>query len=369
MTFAASWTEARRLQSIELSLIRQVMQSAPPNAINLALGELGFSMPNALKEQAIRLLNEGNPAYTPNAGLPELRFAVAETHKALPEEVLITNGAEEAVFIALLSILNPGDVIAIPDPDYTAYPAIARILDAQVRRLPFGENFTTIDWENWERLLAGCKVIILSAPSNPSGFCFSDETPTRFAELVHRHSTLVIVDEIYSRLWFDETPLSLETYIPNLIRIGGLSKSHLLSGWRLGWIIAPQRLCLSFTKARQYISTCSNWLSQKLATYALSDEGLQLAESVRMQLKANRDWLRRRFSEALPARINALHFPPATPYILMKTPEPLPYCQQAAQNGVVLVPGQAFGQQSQGWVRLNFGVEIKILNRAIELLT
>ncbi len=368
MTFATSWTEAKRLQTIELSLIRQVMQNAPPQAINLALGELGFPMPEALKEQAIRLLREGNPAYTPNAGLPELRSAVATTHQVNPEEVMITNGAEEAVFIALMSIVNPGDIVAIPDPDYPAYPAIASILDARVVRLPFESDFTTIDWDKWERLLTGCKAIILSSPSNPSGFCFNADSAIRFVQLVQRHSVLVIVDEIYARLWFDHAPLKLSSYLSGLIRIGGLSKSHLLSGWRLGWIIAPQQMISSFTKAKQYISTCSHWLSQKLAVYALGEAGQKLAEETRLNLKINRDWLMEQFGKSLPANITAVHFPEATPYIMMQTSNPLSYCRLAAEKGVIMVPGQAFGQQSSAWVRMNIGVELELLKNATELL-
>jgi len=368
MISEASWTEAKRLHSLELSLIRKVMESAPSDAINLALGELGFPMPERLKEQAIKLLLEGNPAYTPNAGLNQLRDLLGVVYKVKPEQVIVCNGAEEAVFITLLANLNSGDKVAIPDPDYPAYPAIASILEAQVVRLPFEADFKTIDWDMWDRLLNGVKAVILSTPSNPSGFSFEDGSAQRFAELCSKHRLIVIVDEIYERLWFDSVPVSVADYLEGTIRISGLSKSHLMSGWRLGWIIAPPEMTSSLIKAKQYISTCSHWLSQKLAQFALSEEGMMIAEFTRMQLSSNRDWLRSKFKDRLPPRISYVHYPEATPYILMQTEDPFSYCRSMAEHGVVLVPGQAFGKVSEGFVRLNFGVQMDMLQQAIEIV-
>jgi aspartate/methionine/tyrosine aminotransferase len=345
------------------------MESAPSNAINLALGELSFPMPERLKEQAIKLLMDGNPAYTPNAGLNELRDLMGEICQVKPEQVIVCNGAEEAVFITLLACLNSGDMIAIPDPDYPAYPAIASILEAKVIRLPFNTDFKSIDWDRWDKLLSGAKAIILSAPSNPSGFCFDNESALRFSELCNRHKILVCVDEIYDKLWFESIPVSIADHLEGVVRIGGLSKSHLMSGWRLGWIIAPEIMASSLTKAKQYISTCSHWLSQKLALFALSDEGMEIAELTRMQLRANRDWLKSRFTDKLPSGISQIHFPEATPYILMQTKDPLSYCRSMAEHGVVLVPGQAFGRVSDSFVRLNFGVRLDLLQQAIEILS
>jgi len=368
-TSAAFWTEATRLQSLQLSLIRQVMNTAPQNALNLALGELSYPMPEILKEQAVRLLREGNPAYTPNAGLPELRELVGVHHHATGEQVIICNGAEEGVFIALMTILNPGDAIAIPDPDYPAYPAIATILESRIVRLPFEPDLQAIDWDSWEQLLSnGIKAVVLSAPSNPSGFCFTADTARRFAELCNHKGILVIVDEIYAQLRFESPPVSLDKYTDNLIRIGGLSKSHLLSGWRLGWIVAPPNMIPAMTKTRQYISTCSHWLSQKLAMFALSKEGMRVAENVRQQLLSNRNLVRSYLQNSLPSGVLAYHLPQASPYLMLKVQDGMAFSSQAAQKGVITVPGKAFGEVCTDWVRLNYGVEKATLQSAWERL-
>ncbi|MDZ4183074.1 MAG: pyridoxal phosphate-dependent aminotransferase, partial [Candidatus Cloacimonadaceae bacterium] len=197
-----SLTEALRLGSIELSLIRQIMNLAPPDAINLALGELGFPMPEFLREQAIKLLRDANPVYTPNAGLSETRTAIAEHYYpgASIDRICVTNGAEEAIFITLFALINPGDKVAIPDPDYTAYPAICQMLEAKNVRLPFREDFHSIDWDVWEQILSGgVKALILSNPSNPSGFTLDEASAQKLAEICDRHQVAIIVDEIYSK--------------------------------------------------------------------------------------------------------------------------------------------------------------------------
>jgi len=124
----------------------------------------------------------------------------------------------------------------------------------------------------------------------------------------------------------------------------------------------------TLTKAKQYISTCSHWLSQKLAIYALSPEGLRIAEGVRLELKANRDWVQKQLQKGLPNGISEVYYPPASPYLLFKTSDPPAFCSSAATKGVIMVPGQAFGKVSSGWVRVNIGVDQILLQRAFQHL-
>jgi len=345
------------------------MNLAPPGAINLALGELSFPMPQALKDKATELLNNGNPAYTPNAGIPELRQAIADRYEAKPEEILVTNGVEEAVFIAVMSLLNPGDKLAIPDPDYPAYHAVGSIFQNQIVRLPFVNNFKTIAWDLWEAAFKqGIKAILLSAPSNPSGFCLDEPDASRFAELCNRYHVIVIVDEIYAQLYFDKPSVSLQGKVERLVRIGGLSKSHALSGWRLGWLIAPESITPSFVKARQYISTCSHWLSQCLAIYALTDDGMALSAGILAQLSSNRNHVLQRFNASLPKGIQMVHAPSATPYLLLKVEDDLQFANQLAGEGVITVPGSAFGTSTTGWIRINYGIPPQQLSSALDII-
>ena len=348
------------------------MEAAPAGAINLALGELSYPMPQSLKNYAIEILRDGNPRYTSNAGLIELREIIANNHGCKAEQVCVCNGAEEAIFITLMSLINPGDTIAIPDPDYTAYPALGTILESQIKRLQFVDGFSKIDWEQWEATFkTGVKAVLLSAPSNPSGFCFAEQDATKFGDLCNHYGIIVIVDEIYTKLYFDQAPLSLQGYVQNLVRIGGLSKSHCLSGWRIGWVIAPQEIAPAMVKAKQYVSTCSNWLSQQLAIFALSPTGMAEAEAIRVRLMQSNHYLKQELQAKLPSLFNALHIPQATPYIMLKTvnPDDLEVSTQLANAGLITVPGSAFGEASKGWLRLNIGVELPLLERSMAILT
>ncbi len=360
-------SEARRLRGIELSLIRQIMQAAPPHAINLALGELGFPLPNALRSKALKLLETETPVYTPNAGIPQLREAIAKLHPGCElTSVCVCNGVEEALFVSMLALLDPGDIVAIPDPDYPAYSAIAKILDCNIIRLPFESDISSVDWELWTRLLtANVKALVFSHPSNPAGHIFSEEEVDRLAGLCTERGITLIVDGIYESLTFEGAVPTFYGRAPGLFVLGGLSKSHCMSGWRLGWSVTPPELAAAVVKARQYVSTCSHWLSQQLAVYALSEEGSAAYDEVLEQLVACRELvltMLKRWREDVLA-------PAAGPYLMLRTrDDDLQICKDLAAKGVICVPGQAFGDRARGWIRINIAVPSNQLEPALELV-
>lgn len=360
-------TESQRLLDLELSLIRQLVDSAPCDSVNLALGELSFPLPDLLRQQALLLLEHGTPVYTANAGIAELRRAVADYYPdRSPEAVCICNGAEEALFVTLLALLNPGDLVAIPDPDYPAYTAICRMLEARVVRLPYTEDLTNVDWDLWERTFSRRpKFMIFSHPSNPSGKVFSAQDRARLLDLCASYEVIPIVDEIYRELWFEAPIAPFQGHPERLISVGGLSKSHCMSGWRLGWVAVPESVIEAVIIARQYVSTCSNWLSQHLASFALSPKGLQATEDVRSQLRDRRSLAQ----EVLSQFSGRLHLPAATPYLMLDCgSDALPISLQLAQAGVITVPGAAFGEVARAWMRLNYAVNRDQLARALEII-
>lgn len=366
-TCVPSLTEARRLRGIELSLIRRIMQAAPPGAINLALGELGFPLPSSLRSKALELLQTETPVYTPNAGIPELREAVAKLHPGCASSsVCVCNGVEEALFVSMLALLDPGDSVAIPDPDYPAYSAIAKMLDCSVIRLPFESDLSSVDWKLWDRLLTTeVKALVFSHPSNPAGHFFTEAEADRLAGLCSERGITLIVDGIYDRLVFAGKVPEFSGRLSNLFLLGGLSKSHCLSGWRIGWIVAPPELAEAVVKTRQYVSTCSNWLSQHLAVYALAEEGLAASQDVLEQLKSCRELALNRLK---PWRKEVLA-PAAGPYLMLRTRgDDLQICEDLAAQGVICVPGRAFGERARGWIRLNIAVAPNKLESALELV-
>ena len=359
MNSATSWINASRLEGIQISRLRQMMAAAPRDAINLALGELAFDFPLCLRDKAKRLMDSGNPAYTPNAGILELRAAVA-SYLGLEgaSNILICNGAEEALYIALQGIANPGDTVAIPDPDYPAYPTLARLAGAKVTRIPFTPNLKCIDWERWEISLSGAKALLLSHPSNPTGFCFSPDDFHHLSELLNRLGIILIIDEIYTEL-FLEQPIALDySKVERVIRIGGLSKSHLMSGWRVGWLAADETAVTQFTKLKQYISTCAAWPSQVLALYAINQP--EIVAGVREQLRDNLSLCREQLSRF------ELKLPTAGPYLMLKCGDGDSYAEALLKQGVICVPGSAFGELTEEYIRINFGVRTDVLCAALK---
>lgn len=363
-------TEADRISGIELSQIRQIMQSAAPGAINMALGELGFDLPLILRDHAKELLNTNTPVYTPNAGLPELRQQIAAYYGASvsPDQVCVTNGAEEAIYTVLTAILNPGDVVAIPDPDYSAYPTIVQMMGANTIRLPYLPDLTAPDRDKWEEILTPhVKAIVLSNPKNPTGAFFTKEEIDWLLDLCTTHGIVLIVDEIYRELYFLDRPLSFCGRYDQLFIISGLSKSHCMSGWRIGWIISPPTFTNSIIKTRQYISTCSNWLSQKLAIFALTELGMTAVGSIRAQLMDCRTICQSSLSPHYES--SRLYFPDASPYVMLSTKtHSLQTAKYLAQNGLICVPGSAFGSVCDDWLRLNIAIPTAELYRALTII-
>nr|MDK2850670.1 aspartate aminotransferase [Candidatus Cloacimonadota bacterium] len=357
----ANWAESDRLRTVELSLLRRMINKAPKGSINLALGELGFPFPRLLANYASSILQDANPCYTANAGMIELREKIAEKYyRAQSDTICICNGAEESLYIALQVLINSGDIVAIPDPDYPAYTSLTKLAGAKIIRPPFLKGFTEIDLDLWDKMLEGTKILLLSNPSNPSGFCFDQAQFESLAKILNRRGIILIVDEIYSDLYI-HMPYRLEyKLVDRIIVINGLSKSHLMSGWRIGWLYADKEFISAATKLKQYISTCSSWLSQKLAYFAVDQQ--QIPDEIRQNLNINQ-----RLVQSILQDYN-LHIPTNGPYIMFQVHDSLSAAEEYLQKGVITAPGISFGARTKDWIRINIGLQDSILQSALKRL-
>ena len=364
---------AARLRGIEQSAIRQIFDRAPAGSINLGLGEPDFPTPEVIRRAAVRVILEERNGYTRHAGLPELRERVASAYPGLTatDSVIITAGSQEALYLALTTLVDEGDEVLLPDPGFVAYPAIVRMAGGHpvFYRLPAAEDFGFDADEFRRRVSPRTKAVVCISPSNPTGRVLSPSDLAAIAEALRGTDAYVISDEIYRDLYFTESqPPSLTAYYPRTLVAGGLSKSMSMTGWRLGWLCGDPTVVRSALVLHGYVTTCASTISQKAALAAWTEE----AEGVRVE---QRRILGRRRSRllALLQEAGLRVVPPDGGFYAMVDVRAygrsMAVAERLLRNGLITVPGAAFGAGGEGFLRLSFCAEESTLAEGIRRMT
>ncbi len=355
---------ARRLDGIETSIIRQINALATPLTVNLGIGEPNIEPDETLREMARRATG-ASWHYSPNAGHLSLRRKLAQGNDYDPKsEICVTAGTEEALYAVYQAFIDPGDEVLIPNPGFSIYATIAQICGAKI---------VTYDLEppDWKldpsklRVTKKTKMIVVNSPSNPLGSVIDDAT----LDAIAAHRDVVIVsDEVYSELWYDAPPPSMLGRSPNAIVVNGMSKSHSMTGLRLGWVLAREELMVPIIKAHQYIATCASVFSQALAEMILdhAEWNAGWLESVRAQLHRQRDAALHSIEHELGPKIPP---PPGAFYAFVPSPEcdTLRFAKNLAADAAVLViPGIAFGSLGEGFLRISFAAPLDQIGSGIE---
>jgi aspartate/methionine/tyrosine aminotransferase len=372
-----SFTPAARLAGIEKSVIRQIYDRAPAGSINLGLGEPDFPTPACIREAVIRFINQEKISYTPNAGLIELRRAIAAQYgdAAHYERVCVTNGSEEALFISLMALINPGDEVLLPDPGYLAYPTIVRMAGGApvFYRLPAQNNFAfdAADFQN--KVSKRTRAVLVTSPSNPTGRVLSRRDLETIAASLRGTETIVISDEIYRELYFDDRPASIADYYPRTIVLSGLSKSHAMTGWRLGWAFAETEIICHLIVMHQYATTCASTISQRAALAAFTEEGRAAGEKLRTELLARRNFLIEMIDHELLEALAPTFGPPRVVpdgafYVLLNISRfgtSFEVAERLLDNKVITIPGSAFGEEAEGFLRLSFATDYETIREGV----
>lgn len=374
----------KQVYQIAVSLIRQFDEkvSGIEDILKLTLGEPDFNTPDHVKKAGKDAIEQNYSHYTGMSGLADVREAAALFLKQkyqlsydYTSEVLVTIGATEAISASLLAILNPGDKVLLPAPIYPGYEPVITLADAQ----PIYMDTTADDFVLTPTVLEkylrehgdAVKAVILNYPSNPTGVTYSKEQVKALATVLKKYPVFVISDEIYSELSYDEEHVSIAEFLrEQTILINGLSKSHAMTGWRVGFIFAPQELTREIIKVHQYLVTAASTISQKAAVHALIegiDDGLIMKEEYRVR----RDFLYEKMTE--------LGFKVAKPagafYLFAKIPEhmeqdSMKFCVDLAQKAkLAVIPGIAFGKEAEGYIRLSYAASMEQLEEAMKRLT
>lgn len=374
----------KQLDKIQVSLIRQFDQaiSEIPGVLRLTLGEPDFTTPDHVKEAAKRAIDQDQSYYTGMSGLLTLRQAASDFVKEKyrldynPEnEILVTIGATEALSATLTAILEEGDKVLLPAPAYPGYEPIVNLVGAEIVEIDTTENGFVLTPEMLEKAILEqgdkLKAVILNYPANPTGITYSREQLEALAVVLRKYEIFVVCDEVYSELTYTGgNHVSLGTMLRDqAIIINGLSKSHAMTGWRLGFIFAPANFSAQLIKSHQYLVTAANTMAQHAAVEALT-AGKNDAEPMKKEYIQRRDYIIDKMTDLGFEIIK----PDGAFYIFAKIPagynqDSFAFLKDFAQKkAVAFIPGAAFGQYGEGYVRLSYAASMGTIREAMKRL-
>ena len=374
----------KQLDKIQVSLIRQFDQaiSTIPGVLRLTLGEPDFTTPEHVKEAAKRAIDQNQSYYTGMSGLLTLRQAASDFVRekyqldyAPENEILVTIGATEALSATLTAILEKGDKVLLPAPAYPGYEPIVNLVGAEIVEIDTTENGFVLTPEMLEKAILEqgdkLKAVILNYPANPTGITYSREQLEALAAVLRKYEIFVVCDEVYSELTYTgENHVSLGTMLRDqAIIINGLSKSHAMTGWRLGFIFAPANYTAQLIKSHQYLVTAANTMAQHAAVEALT-AGKNDAEPMKKEYIQRRDYIIEKMTNLGFEIIK----PDGAFYIFAKIPagynqDSFAFLKDFAQKkAVAFIPGAAFGRYGEGYVRISYAASMETIREAMKRL-
>ena len=367
------FTPADRLKNVQKSATRVLYDSAPAGSINLGLGEPDFPTPEVVRREAIRVIEKEHIGYTQNSGLRSLRERIAEYHSEglsspfTANSVCVTNGSEEALFAAMMTIIGPGDEALLPDPCYIAYPPITGIAGAQARfyHLPASRGFT-FDRDSFSQAVTDkTRLVVILSPSNPTSRVIARDDLQFIAQRLNGSNAYVIADEIYRDLYFYEKPGTISEFYDKTIIVSGLSKNMSMTGWRIGWAVGPEEVIRHVTVMHQYVSTCASAITQKAAIAAFSEEGRAATAQMRDELRRRNDVMAR----AIERELQLPFVEGEGAYYIMLDVSRFGASMDTAlallNERVITVPGSAFGSEAEGYLRLSFSIDASLIEEGI----
>jgi len=370
---------SQRVKQIAPSGIRKFFDllASMEGVISLGVGEPDFTTPWHVREAAIYSLEKGQTMYTSNSGMPELRQELSrylkERHNLSynpNSELLITVGVSEALDLTMRAILDPGDEVIMPDPHYVSYDACVTLAGGTPIMVPTNEknNFELSAADVEARVTGKTKAILIGYPANPTGAVMSKEKLAKIAEIARRHQLLVISDEIYGRLVYGVKHTCFAT-LPGIqettVLLGGFSKAYAMTGWRIGYAAATKEIIAAMTKIHQYTIMCAPTMAQVAAIEALKSGEPDVLEMVE-------DYNRRRL--VMVKGLNDIGLPCFEPkgafYAFPSIKGTGMTSEEFAEKllreeKVAVVPGTAFGQCGEGYVRCCYATSLADIEEAL----
>jgi aspartate aminotransferase len=359
-----------RIEKVSISGIREVFEAAGEDAINLGLGQPDFPTPDHARQAAIEAIETGKvDAYTSNKGTIELREAIAAKHdrdngfSVDPNDIIATAGGSEALHIAIEAHVDSGEEVIYPDPGFVSYEALTHIAGGEPRPVPLRENLTMSPEAVEDAITDNTAAFVVNSPANPTGAVQSEADMRAFARIAEEHDVLCISDEVYEPFVFDgahHSPMSF-TNSGNVVVINACSKAYSMTGWRLGWVTGTEERIERMLRAHQYGQACAAAPSQYAAEAALNGPQDHTVE-MREAFQERRDLV----VEKLEAMGLDVPTPKGAFYVMPRVPDG--WVDEVIDRGVVVVPGEAFGEGGAGHARISYAASVETLEEALDIM-
>jgi len=359
---------SERMSRIDPSGVRRMfsLASRMENPLNFSLGQPDADVPDEIKEVLIEAIRRGCNRYSPTAGYPELLEAVAAKLKtknginAEPTNILITAGVSGGLNLSYSALFDPGDELIMADPYFVLYKELARFLGAVPR---FVDTYPTFDLkaEQVERLITSkTKAIMINSPNNPTGAVIEPEELEKLAWVARRHDLLVISDEIYEDFVYQRRHFSIGSIYEKTLTLNGLSKSHAMMGWRLGYAHGPRELIQAMSELQQYSFVCAPTLVQVAAVRALQTSSEGIVGQHRHKRNIVVETLGDRFT---------IHGAQGAFYVFLEAPDGDgdAFVDRAVEQNVFVVPGSTFSEKHSHF-RMCYAVPDDVLIKGTEIL-
>lgn len=378
MNFAERMSRLGTESAFEVLAKAQRLEAQGRNVIHLEIGQPDFQTPMNICQAAFQAMKDGYTGYAPAAGLPQLRQAIAqyvtqtrdvEVH---PDEVVVTPGAKPIIFFTLLALVDAGDEVIYPDPGFPVYESGVNFVGGKAIPLPLREEVGfRFRIEDLERAISPrTRLLILNSPQNPTGGVLQLEDLQAIADLAERHNFYILSDEIYSRILYEQTHhsiLSLPGMKQRTILLDGYSKTYAMTGWRLGYGVAPQPIAQKLEQLTINSNSCTCSFTQIAGIEALTGTQEFVIQMVN-EFRQRRDFI----VDGLNAIAGIQCVKPTGAFYVFPNVKQLPLNCEAladyllAEAGVAVLSGSAFGRFGEGYLRLSYANSMENIREALK---
>ncbi len=359
-----------RVEQISISGIREVFEAAGEDAINLGLGQPDFPTPEHARQAAVDAIESGEAdAYTSNMGTPALREAIAHKHErdegfvVDTDQVIATAGGSEALHLVMEAHVDAGDEVLVPDPGFVSYEALTTLAGGESVSVPLREDLTLDPAAVEDRITDDTVAFVVNSPANPTGTVASESDIREFARIADEHDVVCISDEVYAQMLFEGDHYSPYEFAEsdNVVVVNACSKTYSMTGWRLGWVVGATERIERMLRVHQYVQACASAPAQYAAEAALTGPQEPVAE-MNAAFERRRDLVVDGLEDAgldCPRPAGAFYAMPAVPE---------GFADEVIERGVVVVPGEAFGDHGAGHARISYATDEATLKEALEII-